>query len=131
MPRKIEPVATEHKGSIRVYWEGLEYYCGPWNDPASWRKFENLKEDLLSGPGAGPMTIADMALAFWKHAKIWYRHPDKTPTSEASHVKRILRRFLKEHANTAVDDFGPKPLRDFRDKLIAGGLTRKSINQDI
>lgn len=111
MPRKTEPVATEHKGSIRVYWEGQEYYCGPWNDPASWRKFEALKEDLLRGPGGAPMTLAEMALAYWKHGKVWYRLPDKTPTSEAGHVHRIIKRLLKAHANTVVDDFGPRELR--------------------
>src|SRR5262249_30594655 len=124
MPRKSEPKATEHNGSIRVYWEGEEYYCGPWNDPASWRKFEALKKDLLRGPGTAPMTLSELVLAYWRHAKVWYRHPDKTPTSEAGHVHRILRRLLKVHGNTAVDAFGPKELRAFRQTLIDAGLTR-------
>lgn len=72
------------------------------------------------------MTLEGLVERFLTHSRAYYRKPDGTPTRQAANLEIGLRplRFTKR----AVD-FNARDLIAYRDRLIAQGLARTTINQ--
>src|SRR4051812_43266568 len=46
---------------------------------------------LPSGNGATNLTMSELLLEFWNHAKTYYRRPDGTPPSEVKNYADVIR----------------------------------------
>jgi hypothetical protein len=72
-----------------------------------------------------------VADAFLKHAQVYYRHADGTPTSEVGNYYQALRPLLKLYGTTTVADLGPLCLKAVRLKMIEAGWWRRHINDQV
>ena len=142
-PRRKLPALTLHKhtGQAVVRLDGRDIYLGKFGTPESREKYErtiaewlasrsaifrNLKiEPAKSGPA---LTVSELLLAFWKHAQEHYRAPDGSPSEELGNVKAAIRAARLLYGLTPADEFGPLALRAVRERLIADGLMRTTIN---
>src|SRR5262245_48773743 len=114
MPRRSTvPKLTRHKASGRgvVRLSGTDVYLGLWPDPdaepppavraaydravAEWlgdgRRPRAAEARADDGADPGGPTIAELMLAYWDHAQVYYRHPGGTPTSELGELRYSLR----------------------------------------
>jgi integrase len=142
MPRltKKLPSFRLHKpsGCAVVTLGGKDHYLGPWNSPEARDAYDRLiAEWLASGRGrpkqveaptpAAP-TVAEVLLAYWRHAEKHYRTPDGAPSRELDNVRDALKPLRRLYGPTLARDFGPLCLRGLRDELIRSGLARTTIN---
>lgn len=138
------PVARKHRGYIRVRWRGKETQFGRWDDPAAWRRFEQWRDRMcidlgLPVGGVDPareqrngMTLATLARRYLAHARVYYRHPDGTPTSEAKEMARAIEDLIRALGHELdPTQFGVQQLRQFRSALVARGLSRPVVNQRV
>jgi integrase len=146
MPRltKKLPAYRLHKPSGRavVTLGGKQHYLGAWNSPESKAEYRRLiAEWLASGrgrpkaaeapPPAAP-TVAEVVLAYWRHAEAHYRTPDGGPSRELDNVRDALRPLRKLYGTTPARDFGPLALRAVRDEMVrSGSLARTTVNARI
>lgn len=72
------------------------------------------------------MTLEGLIDRFLAHARVYYRKPDGTPTRHATNLELGLRPL---RSSTLAREFSPRDLLEYRDALIARGLTRTTINQ--
>ena len=118
---------------------GRDYYLGPYNSPASWEKYGRLIQSWMAtgevpaarereGEPVG-LTVAELILAFLKHAEAYYRRPDGTPTGEYTNVVIAVRPLKQLFGNVEARSFGPKSLKAVRDAMIGDGLCRNVVNQ--
>ena len=137
------PSYRYHKASDQavVVLDGRSHYLGVWNSPESKTEYDRLVAEWLAGgrrsspppsapPVAGP-NVAELILAFWRHAQIHYRHPDGTPTGELGNLKVAFKPLRALYADTPACDFGPLALRAVREKMVESGLSRNSVNARI
>ncbi len=136
MPRPL-PSYRHHKPSGRavVTLDGKDYYLGGFDSPESHQAYHRLLAEWLEArrtrePAASPssLTIAELLLAFWRHAAAHYRHPDGTASEEMGNLKAAIRPLRELYALTPAVDFGPLALRAVRSEMIRSGLTRTGIN---
>ena len=90
-----------------------DIYLGKHNSAASRLEYNRLIAEYTAAGGNLPSTkrsdytIAELLVAYLKHATEYYRHADGTPTSEI-HSLRLAMRPLKElYGRTSAADFGP------------------------
>lgn len=142
MSRSRNPIPTPrcHKGSavVDVYRGGKRrtVTLGPWGSPEAEKEFARLLAERTAAPATayaerGSLTVAELLLAYLTHADRHYRHADGTPTGETPHVKIICRHVRELYGHTPAAEFGPLALKAVREKFIAAGWCRKSVNQQI
>jgi integrase len=138
-PRRI-PSYRYHKASNQavVVLDGKSHYLGEWESASSWSEYDRLIAEWLANgrretpaaeppPSASP-TVAEILLAFWRHAHSHYRHPDGTPSEELGNLKAALRPVRQLYGLTPATAFGPLALRAVRRRMVDDGLARTSIN---
>ena len=83
--------------------------------------------------GADPtdLTLNEIALAFAKHACLYYRHHNGEQTGEADNFKDALTHLLDLYGHSVWRDFGPNALRTVQRVMATAGLARKTINARI
>ena len=141
--RKI-PAYRLHKptGQAVVRLDGRDIYLGKHDSPASREKYRRTVAEWLTTsvaptavtPSAAPApapTVAEVILAFWRHAEDHYRAPDGTPSEELGNIKGALRPLRALYADSPARDFGPLALRAVRDEMVRSGLARTSINSRV
>ncbi len=141
-PRKI-PAYRHHKptGQAVVRLDGRDIYLGRHGSDASREKYRRVVAEWLTTAGhrppetspssmtpTAPPSVAEVFLAFWHHAQEHYRAPDGTPSGELGNLKAALRPVLQLYSMTLAKDFGPLALRAVRDRMVAEGLARTSVN---
>jgi hypothetical protein len=72
------------------------------------------------GTAAAGLTLNELALLFWRHAKDYYRLADGSPSRELEHYKYALKPLLALYGHTPANAFGPKALKAVRQQLIDG-----------
>lgn len=77
------------------------------------------------------ITVGEIALAFIKHAKTYYRHPDGSPTGEVDRIIRELRPATRLYHQTPAAEFDSLRLEAVRQSMIADGWARSSINHAV
>jgi integrase len=87
------------------------------------------------------VSINELALAFWEHAKKHYLRPDGVPTSEANEYRLALRPLCHLFGALHASEFGPLALKAVRELMIngydhpkygpQGSLARGVINQRV
>ncbi len=119
-------------GQARVKINGEDVYLGPHNSPESHRQYDRvIAKWLAEGTiGAYSLSVDDLAILFCEHADEYYRKPDGTPTGEAKNMRAALRPLVQHFGTTLAREFTPKLIKAYREKLIALGRCRTSINRD-
>lgn len=116
-----------------------DYYLGAYGSAASKKEYNRLIGEWLAAgrsiPATGPappdLTVNEVLLRFWTHAKTYYRHPDGRPTGELSNYRDSLRTLRQLYGHTPARDFGPLALKAVRERMVRDGLSRKVINQRV
>jgi integrase len=155
-PSPRTPSLRRHKpsslGVVRL--NGKDIYLGPW--PACARKAPPSVRDaydrviaewlangrrLSDTPERPAMTVSELIVRFWQHAKSHYRRPDGTNTSELSDYKYSLRPLKHLYGTLPVTDFSPLKLKAVRQLMVDGykhpryglqlALSRGVINQRV
>jgi integrase len=145
-PKKSVPSYLHHKPTNQAFIRlpdgngGREYiYLGEYDSPESRAEYARIVQELSITPifksadqiavGGSDMTINEVLLAYIKHAERHYRGPDGNPTREAQHVKLVCRYVRELYGHTPAKGFGPLALKAVRQKFIAAGWCRRSVNQ--
>jgi hypothetical protein len=76
------------------------------------------------------ITIAELFLAYWKHAQAYYVKNNKA-TSQQERVRLSLKTVRELYGHTTAKDFGPLALKAVREQMINAGLVRRHINQRV
>ena len=142
--RRKVPACVHHKpsGQARVRINGEDIYLGKWGSPQAEEKYrrtvaEYLQNGLTPQKDASvqsnePATISvnELILAFWKHAKQHYVKSGK-PTAEQHCFKSALRHLKDLYGSIAVSEFGPLKLKAVRQQMIDKGWTRGYVNKSV
>jgi integrase len=112
---------------------GRDVYLGKWNSKASRAEYDRFIGEWLAGGRCRPMTddgvtVAELALGYWRHAKTYYVKNGK-PSGWQAHIRLMLRIVRQSYGHTPAADFGPLALKALRQKLIDAGHSRGYINK--
>jgi integrase len=80
---------------------------------------------------ASLLSVNEVILPFWEHARQHYRHPDGTPTNELNDFRLSLKPLREMYGHTLARDFGPLALKAVRQHMIEDNLSRGVINQRV
>ncbi len=135
------PSYRHHKptGQAVVTLNEKDLYLGKYGTPESKEAYNRQIAEWLSNnrqltPQADPsclLSVSQVALAFWKHAEVYYRKPDGTQTSEVDNYRQALRPLKKLYGTTPAAHFGPKSLKAVREEMIREGWCRTNINKQV
>jgi hypothetical protein len=122
-------------GQAVVTLDGRDIYLGKWNTRASHAEYDRVISEWLnagryrvSSSGVGGLSIVELIAAYWRFVKRHYVK-DGRPTDEPYGIKAALRHVRRLYGHTSAADFGPLALKAVREKMIAAGLCRSTINQ--
>jgi hypothetical protein len=126
----------KQSGQAIVTLNGRDHLLGRHGTPESQSEYNRLIAEWIAGgrqlPKAGAvLTVSELIIAFWRHAEIYYRKPDGTPTSEQDSFRDALRPLRRLYAETRAADFGPRALKALRESMIQLGWCRTHINKQI
>src|SRR4029450_7318579 len=77
------------------------------------------QDDTGNSEGTSPgISVNEVLLAFWRHARRHYRHADGTPTSEIREYKYSLRPLQELYGTTPAATFGPRSLAAVRQRML-------------
>jgi len=133
MPRLINhlPKYCRHRASGQAYvnLEGRDIYLGKWNSKESKSEFDRLISEWMVAGRRLPVdpqsvNIAEVAAAFRRHAKVYYRDADGRVCKAAGNIDEALRPVLALYSSLPADEFGPLRLKAVRQSMIDGGLVR-------
>src|SRR5262245_56959647 len=128
LSRKL-PSYRLHRPSGRaiVSLNGTDHYLGPWNSPESKAEYDRLIGEWLAAgrgrpkaegpPDPADPTVAEVLVAFWRHAEVHYRDPDGGHSLELKNLMHALRPLRRLYGRTPARAFGPLALRAVRDAL--------------
>jgi hypothetical protein len=126
---------ASNRGVVRL--SGHDHYTGPWGSPEAEATSERLVGEWLANrrtlpsdaaadrpPIAAPAgpTVADLILAFWRHAELYYRHPDGTPTSELANYRQSVRPIRAVYVAEPAAAFSPSKLKAIRARWVPTGI---------
>lgn len=143
MPQKRQPSYRRQRGRGKrsdrafVEIEGARYYLGEYQSAASWAEYHRILAEHHATPGLRPNTrretvsVADLILAFWRHAEEYYRSVEGDATGEADNFRPALRALRKLYGHTEAGSFGPRKLKAVRQVLVEQGLARTTVNQHV
>ena len=123
---------------VRAFVElnGDRIYLGPFGSPESKQLYHQLLNEWNANgrqravaPEA--ITIAELVVLFWQHAKTYYLQPDGRPTSTLGNYRLALRSVRRLYGRTLAKDFGPLALKAVRQAMIDRKWSRGTINQAV
>ena len=108
---------------------GRDIYLGRWGSKASRIEYGRLiGEWLASGrclPNGDPgVSVAELALAYWRYAKDFYRKDGK-PTGSMPRIRVAVRTLRTSYPKMPARDFGPLALQAIRRQLTESGKSRR------
>ena len=121
---------------------GRDHYLGLHNTPESKQKYTRLIQEWLAsnrapvptgpaGVSAAAVSINELTLAFWEHAKKYYVKDGGEPTGEQQAIKYSLRPLVELYGDESASEFGPRKLKAVRQAMIGADLARTLINKRI
>ncbi len=116
-----------------VEWHGQRIYLGAHGSPKSRAAYGRIISEWRAAGGTLPVdaeqiTVAELAVRFWRHAKGYYRKRDGTPTSTLSDFRVALRPLTRIYGDEPAAEFGPMALRTVRQTWLDADLSRKTVN---
>jgi integrase len=137
MPRLVNspPKYRRHKfsGKAIVTLNGREFYLGPYGSKASRIEYDRLIAEWmanhrhLSPADSDGLTITELAAAYLRHAKAYYRK-DGVPTPTLLRVKAALRVLKEFYGHSTAVTFGPLALQAIQQRLVRQHKSRRYIN---
>ena len=140
MPKLLERLPKYRRHSSRdlgfVVLNGTRHYLpGRFGSAESRREYRRLCLEWESSgrpdsplPPAGEITIAELLAAYWRFASRHYVKNGRV-TAELYCVKAAVRFVRELYADLPAGEFSPLKLKTVRDRMIAHGLARRTINQ--
>lgn len=118
---------------------GRDFYLGRFGSKASQLQYDRTISLWLNAgrtlaflrDAKADLTVTQVCAAFWQHAKTHYVHSDGSPTQELANYKRVIAPLRELFGRTLVTEFGPIKLKVVRDRLVADGLARETINHHV
>jgi integrase len=121
--------------------DGQNFYLGRYDSPESYEKYARLiaewkcrrtRPEATPTPGGSGVVVSinDLIMAFWQHAKRRYAKNGQ-PTSEIRSFRTALRPVRQLYGREPVTSFGPLALVACRQELVEAGYCRKRINQHV
>jgi integrase len=138
--RRRIPTYRIHKptGLAVVTLNGKDHYLGPHGTPESRAKYERILAEYLQAgrrtptpPDASRTTVGKICERFLSYARETYRDSAGAPSGEADNVRLALEDITLLFLDLPISEFGPMRLKLYRDRLIARGLARTTINQRV
>jgi integrase len=83
-----------------------------------------VRQDEL-GPA---LTIAELLVMYFEHAKIYYRQADGTVSPEVTNLEYAVRGMREMFGELPCHEFGPLKLKQVRQRMIDNELSRRHIN---
>jgi hypothetical protein len=103
---------------------------GPYGSEESKREYTRVIDEWLAAGKLAPprkldgrfpdLTVAEVCLRFWKHAEVYYRLVDGSPSRELDHFKYALMPVVELYGREPAADFGPVRIATTRPRF--GGL---------
>jgi integrase len=115
---------------------GKRHYLGQYNSPESKASYKRMLVEWTVGnrQPIGPtdeIAVVELIARYWGHVQSYYRKPDGTQTSEVTSIQLAMRPLKELYGPTSAASFGPLALKAVREKMVAKGWCRKSVNQNI
>ena len=130
--RKPSYLLHRPSGPARVRIDGKDHYLGEYDSPESRVRYDRLMEEWTRTHTVerATMTIDELALAYLGHVTTYYVKDGK-PTSEVAGIRAALRPMVALFGTSMACEFGPIKLKAIRARMIADGLARSTINQNV
>lgn len=131
------PSYRRHKptGQARVTLGGKDFYLGKFGTPESKREYDRLIGEYVANGGIVPgdrLTLVELTAAFKEFAKTYYAGRDGEPSDWYLFIANVMRLLGKSpYGKKPADQFGPLALKAFREKLVAEGGSRKTVNKKV
>lgn len=81
-------------------------------------------------PAVADITIVELCVRFWRYATSHYVKNGE-PTDEQAGIRMAIRPLKELYGSTPAVAFGPSRLKAVRERMIAEGLARPTINQNM
>lgn len=116
--------------------EGKRIYLGRFGSQESRDRYAELIGGEQQDPQPQPVTpsdptISELILAYIEFAKRYYRTAEGDLAREYGHICEAARYLRREFGHELARQFGPKKLKQVRERLIEKGLTRVHINAQV
>ncbi len=132
---RVPKLSRHASGQAVVRLCGKDHYVGPFGSVEAQARYDALiAEWLARGRVLAPaddegVSVNELVLSYWRQQVEPHYRKNGLPTSEQHCIKAALR-FLKDAYDvTAVSEFGPLRLKAVREKMIAGGMSRRVVNR--
>lgn len=132
------PGLRRHKATGRAVVElsGQLYYLGPWGSKTAAAEYDRVVGEWLARGRRphvvvetdGPMTLVEVAAAYKRHAKSYYRKNGQV-TNEYNAIVSALRVACNLYGEDDADSFGPLKLQAVQQSMIRLGWCRNQINK--
>lgn len=135
-PKKPFPAYCHRKQGNLAYvkFDGHARYLGSYDSPQSRQKYLRLLTEWQANgqhfPDLSDPTVADLFVAFWRHAKLKYTR-DGRPSGELSQYRSLGKILLDLYGDLPAAQFGPRQLKACREAMIQAAWFRKSINRQV
>lgn len=126
-------------GQARARIGGKDHYLGPYGSDESRKRYAELiavpegieVDPFKSSPGSAGITIAELTLAYLRHAETYYVKNGEI-TDEVACVKSAVRHLVKLFGLTAANEYGALKLKATRQSMLdSGTMCRNYINQSV
>ena len=120
-------------GQARVRIQGFDHYLGPHGLPESHERYQDLVAEWRirhCDADRYTLTVDNLELLYLEFAKQHYRKADRE-TSEVHWVRSALRYLVAVAGPMRTRDFGPKLLKQVRERMVAAGDCRNTVNSNV
>jgi len=130
-----QPAYSLHKasGQARVRINRRDHYLGLHGSPESYERYQDLIAEWRIRNGDTDrytLTVDDLALLYLDYAKLHYRKNGRE-TSEVHCTRSALRFLVAAAGQTRARSFGPKLLKEVRERMVSAKLCRTTINSNV
>ncbi|MFO0871495.1 MAG: site-specific integrase [Pirellulales bacterium] len=140
MPKLLHKLPKYRRHSSRdsafVVIEGRRTYLpGGFNSEQSKAEYRRLCAEWVARdrpttpkPSMAVITVVEVCASFWRYAEVHYVK-NGVPTDELACIRMALRPLNELYGATEASAFGPSKLKAVRERMIADGLARPTINE--
>lgn len=120
----VKPSFPSRPGAPRY----RDILLGPYGSEESKREYTRVINEWLGAGKLAPppplggrgrdVTVAEVCLRFWKHAEVYYRLVDSSPSGELDNQKNAQAALVDMYGHTPASEFGPLKLKAVRQRMI-------------